>query len=183
MQFKLIAQSGSQCNLRLNSADFLLPDLTNFKDFRVLMQMCFMDGGSPWLPASWWSIEFSYLNTQLGVEADVLPYHYGLDGDFGGGESVRIDGETWHVDVGPGRCELSRLAACQQRHSDGFAVNRSRDTGWIDLRGLKEYSVDERVLKLQRRKTRFRWYDVIPEIAGFLDGLEPEVLVRAESQL
>src|SRR5687768_13126383 len=93
--------------VRLGLADYTLADLTGFREFEILFQFCFAHGGGPWVPAAWMWAWFRNLDARLQEEKDALPFRYGADGDFGGGETVMIAGERWSLHVGSGQCSLT----------------------------------------------------------------------------
>jgi hypothetical protein len=115
----------------------------------------------------------------LEAERDLLPYRYGRGGDFGGSETVRIEGEAWSLSVGPGECSLSQAVAYAWALAPGVTERGSRLTKWIDLRGQRELAVDGEVIKIQRRKHAYRWYGELPDLLQFLGTLPLEAEIRA----
>ena len=166
--------------IRLGLADYCLDDLMGFRDFTLLFQCCFSAEGGPWLAASWMHRWFQRLDWQLEMERDLLPYRYGAHGDFGGGETVTIDGEGWSLDTGPGECALSQAVPYARESAPGVTHCGSRLSKWIDLRGQRRLAVDGDVIKLQRRKHVYRWYDELPGLLRFFETLPLEAEVRAD---
>lgn len=183
VQLKLITKSGSSVEHPLNNKDYVIWDLFNFKEFRFFIQMLFMDDKCPWMPAIWWLAELRHFKYRLEAESEVLPFCYGLDGDFAGGETVQINGEWWCIEVGPGRCELSRDQLIETEIFPGIVGSNSRSVAWLDLRGKSEYQVDGRLLKLSRRKHPFKWYDAVPKIEAFLMALDQDEPVQSFSSV
>jgi hypothetical protein len=153
--------------VRLGLADYMLGDLEAFREFTLLFQFCFAQGGGPWVPAAWMWSWFLNLDARLQAEREVLPFRYGADGDFGGGQSVVIDGQTWSLQVGSGECSLT------------FASGRV--TKWIDLRGQSMLQTDGRPIRLQRRKQDYRWYGEMPGLLRYFQSLPQGAEVRTWS--
>lgn len=179
MQLTFATRDGRTHHIRLALADYCLADLMGFRDFSVLFPLCFAGEGGPWLPVTWVHAWFQQLDSRLEAERKLLPYRYGAGGDFGGGETVRIGGEVWSLTVGPGECSLSQAVPYAQALAPGVTERGSRLAKWVDLRGQSEVAVDGEVIKLQRRKHAYRWYDELPHLLRFLAALPLEAEVRA----
>ena len=142
MHLTFITRESHTHRIRLGLADCLLADLMGFRDLVLLFQCCFAAAGGPWLAASWLRGWFMKLHWQLEVERELLPYRYGVEGDFGGGETVTIDGEMWVLSTGHGECSLSQAVAYVGGSEPNPSAQGSRLTKWIDLRGKRELAVD-----------------------------------------
>jgi hypothetical protein len=167
--------------IRLSAADYGLCDLMGFHQFTLLFQCCFAAGGGPWMIASWMHRWFAILASELETQRSVLPYHYGADGDFGGGGTLVIRGEQWSLNVGPGECSLSQFAPAHSPATAGQHVPH-RLTRWIDLRGQRQLETDGRIIRLSKKKQEYRWYAELPGLLQFYDGVPPEVEVRARAE-
>jgi hypothetical protein len=149
-----------------------------FRQFTLLFQCIFAAGGGPWMAAGWMRRWLESLAWELEMQKPVLPYRYGADGDFGGGETLVIDGETWVLSLGAGECSLSRSVRVEsEKWPDHPGCHRM--VRWIDLRGEKQLKTDERVIKLSRRKQELRWYAELPGLSQFFEGVPLEMEVRA----
>jgi hypothetical protein len=183
MHLTFITRESHTHRIRLELADYSLSDLMGFKEFILLFQCCFAAEGGPWMDASWLRRWFMSLHWQLEVERELIPYRYGVGGDFGGGgESVTIGGERWVLWVGHGECSLSQAVPYVAASGPNQSAQGSRLTKWIDLRGKRELAVDGGVVKLQRRKHAYRWYEELPGLLRFLETLPPEAEVRVEKK-
>jgi len=158
----------------------MLPDLQGFREFGMLFQFCFAQGGGPWIPASWMWTWFLNLDAHLEAEREVLPFRYGADGDFGGGESVVIGGECASLQVGSGECSLTFTSGADSKAETGRMLPR-RVTKWIDLRGQSTLQTDNRVIRLQRKKHEYRWYVEMPGLLAYFRSLPKDSEVRTWS--
>ena len=165
--------------IQLNGADYGLCDLMGFQQFALLFQCCFADGGGPWMPSGWMRRWFEILAWELEMQRHVLPYRYGANGDFGGGETVSINGAVWSLDLGAGECSLSQALPVESQTSPGHPGSW-RLNKLMDLRGQSQLQTDDRIIKFSRRKQEFRWYAELPGLVQFFEGLRPDVDVRAQ---
>jgi len=104
---------------------------------------------------------------RLTKEAELLIYDYsvtmtpGLMGEDqrtmrGGSVSgLPHNGQYFNLSLAPGQCRLQETL-------------RGSSTGSIDLRAQKTYALDERTLKIGRRKKGLAWLNVLPQIEDFL---------------
>lgn len=166
-------------HIQLNGVDYGLCDLMGFHRFILLFQCCFAAGGGPWMAASWMRRWFEVLAWELEMQKPVLPYRYGADGDFGGGQTVKIGGENWIMNLGAGECSLSQVAPVQTQPSCFGGAQRL--TKWLDLRGQRRLETDAGIIRLSARKQEYRWYAELPGLLQFLTDVPPEMEVRASS--
>lgn len=167
MRVTWTTRDGRTHRVRLGLADYTLADLAGFREFQMLFQFCFAHWGGSWVPMTWIWKWFLTLHHRMQEEKDVLPFRYGADGDFGGGENVSIRGEWWTLEVGSGQCSLTFV--------------NGRVTKWIDLRGETKLEVDGRTIKLQRKKQEYRWYHELPGLLRYFEGLPQDAEVRTWS--
>jgi hypothetical protein len=177
----LIARSGPTHRIRLGLADYALTDLQGFKDYAILFQILFAQGGGPWVPKTWMHGWLYRLDFLLEMERDVLPYRYGADGDFGGVQTVSIQGEQWSLTVGSGECSLTQSVSFEKMLGPDVRTGGSRLIKWIDLRGRSSLEGDGQVIKLSRKKHDYRWYGELPGLLQFLKSLSGDDEVRALS--
>lgn len=166
--------------VRLGMADYMLPDLDGFREFSMLFQICFAQGGGPWIPAGWMRSWFLNFDARLQAQKDLLSFRYGADGDFGGSESVVIGGECGALQVGPGVCSLTFTSGADSVAKTGQMLPR-RVTKWIDLRGESTLKTDDRVITLQRKKQEYRWYGEMPGLLAYFASLPKDAEVRTWS--
>jgi hypothetical protein len=93
-------------------------------------------------------------------DLDLLRYDYSykiadLPKQFGGGESIAVDGR-------PGILSLRPKGYCSIR----FVDRKSPEL--IDLRGRDGFMTDAGPIKLYRRKAESRWLDILPPLLDFL---------------
>ena len=108
-----------------------------------------------------------------GIERDLdlLRYDYSYKiadrpKQFGGGESIAVDGR-------PGILSLRPKGYCSVR----FVDQKSPDL--IDLRGRDGFMTDAGPIKLYRRKAESLWRDILPPLLDFL-GARPTKTLSLE---
>lgn len=161
-----VTRNATSHRIRLGMADYQLFHLQGFRELSLLPMFLFGRECRQWVRAEWFHSWMHRFDFTLRTEQEVLPYRYGANGDFGGGQTVMIDGEQWVLHVGAGECSLSQ----ERPFRDGIE-NGSRLMKWIDLRGQPSFQVDDGVIKLSRKKQEFRWYNEMPGLLRFLEGL------------
>lgn len=173
------SRHGAERQITLTSAECGLADLVGFEHLLPLAEAMFAHGGGPWLPVSTIKNWLKMLQVELEAQVDVLSFRYGADGDYAGGESVRIRGETWALSVGWGECSLSQSMQFVKVIAPGYSRTTGRRTKWIDLRLENFLQADDRVIKLSRRRVEVRWYQELPGLLEFLEGVSEQGEIRA----